>query len=66
MSTLSPAGMTQALPLSCEVEPDLEPLLREECTGFGLSLVSRNYEFASIVVVGDEEFWSTAIEWKVL
>lgn len=31
--------------------------LRMECTGFGLNLVSGNYEFASLVVVDDEEFW---------
>lgn len=32
--------------------------LRTECTGFGLNLVSGNYEFASLVVVEDEEFWT--------
>lgn len=32
--------------------------LRVECTGFGLNLVSGNYEFASLVVIEDEEFWS--------
>jgi hypothetical protein len=31
--------------------------LRIECTGFGLNLVSGNYEFASLVVIDDEEFW---------
>jgi hypothetical protein len=31
--------------------------LRLECTGFGLNLVSGNYEFASLVVIDDEEFW---------
>jgi hypothetical protein len=31
--------------------------MRLECTGFGLNLVSGNYEFASLVVVDDEEFW---------
>jgi hypothetical protein len=31
--------------------------LRMECTGFGLNLVSGNYEFASLVVIDDEEFW---------
>ncbi|WP_246127538.1 transcriptional regulator [Amycolatopsis rhizosphaerae] len=28
-----------------------------ECTGFGLNLVSGNYEFASLIVIQDEEFW---------
>ncbi|WP_034286905.1 helix-turn-helix domain-containing protein [Amycolatopsis benzoatilytica] len=32
--------------------------LRMECTGFGLNLVSGNYEFASLIVIDDEEFWS--------
>jgi hypothetical protein len=31
--------------------------LRMECTGFGLNLVSGNYEFASLVVIEDETFW---------
>jgi hypothetical protein len=30
--------------------------LRMECTGFGLNLVSGNYEFASLIVIDDEEF----------
>lgn len=29
-----------------------------ECTGFGFNLVSGNYEFASLVVIEDEEFWT--------
>jgi hypothetical protein len=32
--------------------------LRMECTGFGLNLVSGNYEFPGLVVIEDEEFWS--------
>jgi hypothetical protein len=32
--------------------------LRMECTGFGLNLVSGNFEFACLVVVDSEEFWS--------
>ncbi|MFI5586341.1 transcriptional regulator [Amycolatopsis sp. NPDC051758] len=32
--------------------------LRMECTGFGLNLVSGNYEFASLIVINDEEFWT--------
>ncbi|MBM7770775.1 transcriptional regulator with XRE-family HTH domain [Actinokineospora baliensis] len=31
--------------------------LRMECTGFGLNLVSGNYEFASLIVIHDEDFW---------
>ena len=32
--------------------------LRIECTGFGLNLVSGNYEFACLIVVESEEFWA--------
>lgn len=32
--------------------------LRMECTGFGLNLVSGNFEFPSLIVIDDEEFWS--------
>lgn len=32
--------------------------LRMECSGFGLNLVSGNYEFASLAVIEDDEFWS--------
>lgn len=36
-------------------EPDR---LRMECTGFGLNLMSGNFEFAGLIVIDDEEFWS--------
>jgi hypothetical protein len=32
--------------------------LHMECTGFGLNLVSGNFEFASLIVIDDEEFWT--------
>ncbi|RKT55543.1 hypothetical protein C8E97_4213 [Saccharothrix australiensis] len=32
--------------------------MRLECTGFGFNLVSGNYEYASLIVIEDEEFWS--------
>jgi hypothetical protein len=31
--------------------------LRMECTGFGLNLVSGNYEFACLIVVDSDDFW---------
>jgi hypothetical protein len=31
---------------------------RMECTGFGLNLVSGNFEFASLVVIEDEGWWA--------
>jgi hypothetical protein len=32
-------------------------LLRIECTGFGLNLVSGNFEFAALIVIDAEDFW---------
>jgi hypothetical protein len=32
--------------------------VRMECTGFGLNLVSGNYEFACLIVVESEDFWT--------
>ncbi|MGH3760513.1 hypothetical protein [Actinophytocola sp.] len=32
--------------------------LRMECTGFGLNVVSGNYEFASLISIGHQEFWT--------
>jgi hypothetical protein len=32
--------------------------LRMECTGFGLNLVSGNFEFAALLVIDAEDFWS--------
>jgi hypothetical protein len=32
--------------------------LRMECTGFGLNLMSGNFEFAALIVIDDEEFWA--------
>src|SRR5215470_203730 len=32
--------------------------LRLECTGFGLNLVSGNFEFACLAVIDDEKFWT--------
>ncbi|CAM3408436.1 transcriptional regulator [Kibdelosporangium persicum] len=37
---------------------EVDGRLRMECTGFGLNLVSGNYEFAGLVVIDDEEFWT--------
>jgi len=32
--------------------------LRMECTGFGLNLVSGNFEFSCLIIVDSEDFWS--------
>lgn len=32
--------------------------LRMECTGFGLNLVSGNFEFPGLIVIEDDEFWT--------
>ncbi|MCP3803461.1 transcriptional regulator [Allokutzneria sp. A3M-2-11 16] len=59
------AGDQAAVPmhLSRMSEPmrwlmDKSGRLRVECTGFGLNLISGNYEFASLIVIDDEEFWA--------
>jgi DNA-binding transcriptional regulator YiaG len=36
-------------------EPDR---MRVECTGFGLNLMSGNFEFPALIVIDDEEFWT--------
>jgi hypothetical protein len=33
--------------------------LRIECTGFGLNLVSGNFEFPALIVIDAEDFWSS-------
>jgi hypothetical protein len=33
--------------------------LRMECTGFGLNLVSGNFEFACLIVIDSDDFWSS-------
>jgi hypothetical protein len=35
-----------------------EGRMRMECVGFGVNLVSGNYEFACLVVIEDVEFWT--------
>jgi transcriptional regulator with XRE-family HTH domain len=32
--------------------------MRIECTGFGVNLMTGNYEFAGLVVIDDDEFWA--------
>ncbi|GHF44557.1 hypothetical protein FHX82_001837 [Amycolatopsis bartoniae] len=44
-------------PMRWLLERPLGERLRMECTGFGLNLVSGNYEFPSLIVIEDEEFW---------
>lgn len=44
-------------PMKWLLERPLRQRLRLECTGFGINLVSGNYEFPSLIVIEDEEFW---------
>lgn len=44
-------------PMRWLLERPIGERLRMECTGFGLNLVSGNYEFPSLIVIEDEEFW---------
>jgi transcriptional regulator with XRE-family HTH domain len=32
--------------------------MRVECTGFGVNLMTGNYEFAGLIVIDDDEFWA--------
>lgn len=45
-------------PMRWLLERPLGERLRMECVGFGLNLVSGNYEFPSLIVINDEEFWT--------
>ncbi len=61
-STVSPGISAAPMHLSRLSEPmrwlaTVPCALRMECTGLGLNLVSGNYEFASLVVIDDDEFW---------
>jgi hypothetical protein len=51
------AGQQAAEPMQWLLT-DNPGMLHVECTGFGLNLVSGNYEFACLIVVDSEEFWS--------
>jgi hypothetical protein len=58
------AGHRQADPLHLtRLSPPMRALMDHtdawhvECTGFGLNLVSGNYEFACLIVVEDEDWW---------
>ena len=52
---MHPSRMSE--PMSWLLGEPLGQRLRLECTGFGVNLVSGNYEFPSLIVIDDEEFW---------
>lgn len=52
-SPMHPSRLSQPMRWLTE-NPDA---LRMESTGFGLNLVSGNYEFPALLVIDDEEFW---------
>jgi hypothetical protein len=45
-------------PMRWLLDRSLGERLRLECVGFGLNLVSGNYEFPSLIVIDDEDFWT--------
>ncbi|WP_281383865.1 helix-turn-helix domain-containing protein [Promicromonospora sukumoe] len=45
-------------PMAWLMERADERTWRMECTGFGYNLLTGNYEFASLVVIDDEEWWA--------
>jgi hypothetical protein len=44
-------------PLRWLLERQDSDAYRTECVGFGINLLSGNYEFACLVVIDDEEWW---------
>jgi len=48
----------QSAPMRWLTERDNIDASRMECTGFGINLLTGNYEFASLIVIDDEEWWS--------
>ncbi|KMS92330.1 hypothetical protein [Prauserella rugosa] len=44
-------------PMRWLLERPVGERIRMECTAFGFNLVSGNYEFPSLIVIEDEEFW---------
>jgi hypothetical protein len=57
---LAPLHHTQlSPPMRWLVERAGSDTWRTECTGFGLNLVSGNYEFASLITIEDEQWWTS-------
>jgi hypothetical protein len=52
---MHPSRLSEPMQWLLTENPDA---LRLECTGFGLNLVSGNYEFACLIVVESEDFWT--------
>ena len=57
---LAPLHRTQlSEPMRWLVERVGTDAWRTECTGFGLNLVSGNYEFACLIAIDDEQWWTS-------
>ncbi|OLT41747.1 hypothetical protein BJF85_04910 [Saccharomonospora sp. CUA-673] len=52
---MHPSRLTD--PMRWLLERPVGERIRMECTAFGFNLVSGNYEFPSLIVIEDEEFW---------
>jgi hypothetical protein len=52
-----PAGSTEPRPFSRVLEHRDSNSYRMECVGFGINLLSGNYEFACLILIDDEEWW---------
>jgi hypothetical protein len=52
---MHPARLSEPMRWLLTEEPGA---LRMECTGFGLNLVSGNFEFACLIVIDSDEFWT--------
>jgi hypothetical protein len=44
-------------PLAWLLDRQAQGVYRTECTGFGINMVTGNYEFASLIVIDDETWW---------
>jgi hypothetical protein len=51
---MHPSRLSEPMRWLLEEEPGA---LRMECTGFGLNLVSGNFEFACLIIIDSDEFW---------
>lgn len=66
LEDLSPDAQRRADPLHVSSQSEAmrwlydrrnTPIYRVECVGFGLNMVTGNYEFPSLIVIEDEEWW---------
>ena len=50
--------LLQPWPIKWLVDRRQSDAYRAECVGFGINMVSGNYEFPCLIVIDDEEWWA--------